>query len=479
MMDFLLEAWVSSLIEVTRVLWMLGAHHPWEPGQPLKLLFAGYNGTRNTGSDVRVQEMLRQVRRVLGADNIALSVMTQNFDRTRGYFGDAHQVFLPDIFPPFLYREVRKYDGVIACEGSMFKSKFANALATMMIGSLGVAAAENKLSVGYGAEAGPMDPMLENMCARYCRRSLIITRNEESQGILSKLGVPTELGTDTAWTFEPHPPEYGRKALGNAGWDGRAPVLVLCPINPFWWPVKASVAKFLARTCLGAYKESHYRSVYFHNAGPAVDAAYKKYLDAMAGAVEAFRAKRNVFPVLVAMERLDAKACEALARQLGGAPVFTSEGHDMFELVSILRCCSLMVSSRYHGIVTSMPGLVASAGVTMDERIRNLMRERGHEHLLLTVDDPDLEPKLLGVMERLATEADAVRDSIARSVVRNLKTMARMGVYLERAVHQRYPEFPVRSGVHRWEEYLPPLSENLDRLVGTYEGATTAAAASD
>ena len=40
----------------------------------------------------------------------------------------------------------------------MFKSKFANALTTMMIGSLGIAAAQNKLSVGYGAEAGHMDP---------------------------------------------------------------------------------------------------------------------------------------------------------------------------------------------------------------------------------------------------------------------------------------------------------------------------------
>jgi len=49
--------------------------------------------------------------------------------------------------------------------------------------------------------------------------------------------------------------------------------------------------------------------------------------------------------------------------------------------------------------------------------------------------------------------------------------MARMGVFLERAVHQRYPEFPVRSGVHSWEEYLPPLSGNLQRLVETYEGA--------
>ena len=177
------------------------------------------------------------------------------------------------------------------------------------------------------------------------------------------------------------------------------------------------------------------------------------------------------------MERLDALACEALAPQLGGVPVFTSDAHDMYEMVSILRCCSLMVSSRYHAIVTSMPGLVPSAGVTMDERIRNLLRERGHSDLLLTVDDPDLEEKLLAVMELLAAEAGPVRDAIARSVVRNLKTMARMGVFLERAVHQMYPEFPVRSGVHSWEEYLPPLSGNLERLLDTYESGGQAAAA--
>ena len=50
----------------------------------------------------------------------------------------------------------------------------------------------------------------------------------------------------------------------------------------------------------------------------------------------------------------------------------------MYQMVSILRAGHLMISSRYHGIVTSMPALVPSAGVTMDERIRNLMQERGH-----------------------------------------------------------------------------------------------------
>jgi len=476
MIDFILQAWTSSLIEFSSALWKLGAGRSWRPGEKLSLLFAGYNGTRNTGSDVRVEEMLRQVRRVLGEKNLALNVMSQNLDWSNGYFGDARQVFLPDIYPPFLFREVRKHHGVIACEGSMFKSKFADALTTMFIGALGIASAENKLSVGYGAEAGFMNPMLEKMCARYCRRSLIITRNEESQEVLSRLGVSSEAGTDTAWTFQPHPPEYGRRVLGAVGWDGRMPVLAVCPINPFWWPVKPSAAKFVAHA-FGAYKESHYRTVYFHKSGWAVDAAYDKYLTALANGVKEFRSKHRVFLILVAMESLDTRACQALAPELGDAPVFSSDTYNMYELVSILRACSLIVSSRYHALVTSMPGLVPSAGVTMDERIRNLMRERGHEDLLLTVDDPDLEAKIVPIMEKLITDADAIRDGMGRSVVRNLKTMARMGVFLERAVHQRYPEFPVRSGVHGWEEYLPPLSPNLERLVETYEGKSAAAAA--
>jgi polysaccharide pyruvyl transferase WcaK-like protein len=475
MMDLVLQAWTSSLIETSGLLWKLGAGRPWQPGERLKLLFAGYNGTRNTGSDVRVEEMLRQVRRVLGEKNLALSVMSQNLDWSRNYFGDARQVFLPDIYPPFLFREVRRQHGVIACEGSMFKSKFADALTTMFIGALGIASAENKLSVGYGAEAGYMDPLLEKMCAHYCRRSLIITRNEESQEVLSRLGVSSEAGTDTAWTFEPHPPEYGRKALSDAGWDGRMPILAVCPINPFWWPVKPSTPKFLAHA-FGAYEESHYRTIYFHKSGKVVDSAYKRYLAALASGIKAFRSKHNIFLVLVAMERLDTRACEALAPELGGAPVFSSESFDMYQLVSILRCCSLIVSSRYHAMVTSMPGLVPSAGITMDERIRNLLRERGHEHLLLTVDDPDLDAKLPVVIERLAADADAIRDGMANSVVRNLKTMARMGVFLEREVHERYPEFPVRSGVHGWEEYLPPLSENLDQLLNRYENTAAAVA---
>jgi polysaccharide pyruvyl transferase WcaK-like protein len=468
MMDLILEAWVSGLIETSKTTWMLGKGKPWQPGEKLKLLFAGYNGARNMGSDVRVEEMLRQLRHILGADKVDFSVMSQNFKFTDGYFEDTAQVHLPDIFPPFLFDEVPKHHGVIACEGSAFKSKFANALTTMMIGSLGIAAAQNKLSVGYGSEAGHMDPLVRKMCGRYCQNSLVITRNEESRVVLRELGVPTELGTDTAWTFEPAPPKFGQKVLQDAGWDGKTPVLVVCPINPFEWPVKASVGKFALRGVAGAYKESHYRSVYFHSSGPAADRALKHYLTSIANAVDAFRKQREVFVVLAATERLDARQAVRISELLGGVPIFTSDQYNMWEMVSILRSCHMMASSRYHGIVTSMPALVPSAGITMDERIRNLMRERGHEDLLMNVDDPDLEPRLLTALHKLASEGEMVAAGIGRTVVKNLKVMARMGVYFEEEVQRRYPDFPTRKGEWGWDDYLPPMSQNLRSLAEAY-----------
>ena len=64
--DRLLQLTMSGLIEAAR------ARHEHSPapqradGEPLKLLLAGYVGTRNTGADVRVEEMIRQFRHLFG-----------------------------------------------------------------------------------------------------------------------------------------------------------------------------------------------------------------------------------------------------------------------------------------------------------------------------------------------------------------------------------------------------------------------------
>src|SRR5439155_16338249 len=156
---------------------------------------------------------------------------------------------------------------------------------------------------------------------------------EESRTVLRKLGVPTELGTDTAWTFEPAPPEYGQKALRDAGWDGRLPVLAVCPINPFEWPVKASVAKLALCSVTGAYKESHYRGPYFHNSGPEAERKYEHYISSIANAVAAFRQRHDIFVVMAATERLDARPALKISGRLGGVPLLSSDEYTMYEIV--------------------------------------------------------------------------------------------------------------------------------------------------
>lgn len=465
--DRALQATVTAFIDANAARYAMGdGGEFWEPGKALKLLLAGYVGTRNTGADVRVEEMIRQFRALLGDDNVELTIMTVDKKLSSGYFRTVRQVTLPAVFPKFLFDECPKHHGVIACEGSMFKSKFANALSAMMAGALGMASSEGKLSVGYGAEAGGMNPSLREYVRKHCQDSLIICRNEPSRDVLGKLDVRTSSGTDTAWTFDPAPLSVGQQLLKDKGWDGEKPVVAVCPINPFWWPVKPDVAKAFAHKFMGQFEYEHYKSIYFHHSSNEVKEKYNKYLDGLAFALERFVKEKNYFPILVGMEQIDRRSAEALSTRLSfDAPLFISNEYDMYQLVSVIRNCSLMASSRYHAIVTSMPGLVPSIGVTMDERIRNLMNDRGHPDFFLEVDDENLGERLLGLFHKVHGNADQVREDIARTIPAQLKLMGQMGIDFLDELCRVYPEFPRKDRPRVWDQHLPPLPANLEKLV--------------
>lgn len=461
---------MGSLIDAASVrhaLDMGGARYA--QGAPLKLLLAGYSGTRNTGADVRVEEMIRQIRTVLGDEHVELSILTIDPALSAGYFRTVRQVRLPYVFPKFLFDECPKHHGVIACEGSMFKSKFATALSVMMGGALGLAAAEGKLSVGYGAEAGQMIPDLRGFVRKHCKHSLIICRNEPSRKLLEGMGIRTRGGTDTAWTFEPAPLSHGQARLRACGWDGVQKLLVLCPINPFWWPTRPDLVKAAARLLGGQFQGEHYKSIYFHEWSEAAAERYDAYLEAMAEAANVFARERGAFVAVVGTEMLDRPACEDLARRLSvKAPVLVSDELDMYELVSVLRNASLLVSSRYHAIVTSMPGGVPSLGVTMDERIQNLMHDRGHADLLLRVDEDGLGDKLVAALRRLERDAERVRGEVLAFVPGQIRTMGQMGMDLLDEVQRLHPEFPVRDVPRSFEHYIPKLSPQLADLMGRH-----------
>lgn len=484
--DRVLQLSMEGLIDTARARHEREPTPRWRAGEPLKLMFVGYVGTRNTGADVRVEEMIRQFRHVFGDEHADLSILTIDPGKTRGYFKTVKQVELPRVFPKFLFEKIHGQHGAIACEGSMFKSKFASALSTMMVGALGLAAAEEKIAVGYGGEAGAMDAGLEALIQKtLADRAFVLTRNPESSAVLKRLGVPTRDGTDTAWTFEGAPASHAEKLLRRAGWDERTPILAICPIHPFWWPVRPDPLKAAVHGLTGAYEKSHYESIYFHEDSPDVDARFARYLAALAGAIDDFERAHDVFPIIVGMEALDRLACErlrALLCERGRAtkpPLFVADDHDMFDMVALLRRSSMIVSSRYHALVCSMPAGVPSVGVTMDERIRNLMADRGQRDLALEVDDPKLDESLFAAMENTWRDRETMPAKIERCVAANLVRQGEMGMHLVDHVRSHYPHFPfaktlgssATGGDGNPLAHLPRLAQQQRDILERWHGA--------
>ena len=461
-----------------------GSAARWQPGEPLRLFLVAYTGDCNTGADARVEALIQQLRHLLGPDQLRLSLLVGPTQFTlnaweratyypsaklRGYFKDAEYVDSTRVMTrlhvaPLLSDAISAAHGAIACEGAMFKSIFSNFISVPMILAMGMANHQGKLSIAYGGEAGHMDRFLTMMAKHYCADSRIIARNKRSQELLCEMGMNAEFGTDTAWTFESASEAWAEKELRARGWDGKTPILAVCPVDRYVFPLHASMRKFLAKSVLKKHAGSHVTGLYFWSDTPMSDKAHH-YANSLADAVKAYHREESVFPVVIAMDKMDSRICALLSERLDGAPIFNSLRYDMFQMVAILRKCDLLVSSRYHAVVLSMPGLVPSAGISFDERLVNVMAERGQEQLIVGFDDPDLASKLVDLFRQLRRDREKIQEGIARTVVQNVKTLASMGKIVADEVTRCYPEFQLPQGRTSWEHYLPPLPAHLVPLV--------------
>jgi hypothetical protein len=84
----------------------------------------------------------------------------------------------------------------------------------------------------------------------------------------------------------------------------------------------------------------------------------------------------------------------------------------------------------------------------------------------MRVTDDGLGERLLDAMRRLDRDAERVRHETLRFVPGQVRAMGQMGVDFIDEVQRTYPEFPARDVPRTWENFLPPLSPELQRLMG-------------
>lgn len=412
----------------------VGCCGAWKPRERLRLLLVGYNGARNTGSDVRVAALARQIKEVFGADNVEITVMALDRAALAGYFdNDVILREFSSIFLWDLYRACCESHAAILCEGSTLKSTFANGLTLFMCEAAGIMAAQGKPCVAYGSEVGDMAPYVRRTARRLCRNTCFITRTEDALAALKALGLEGRAGTDTAWTYDGAiGADEARSLLTRQGWDGRKPLLGVAVINPFCWPVRASLGKWVRAGVTGR-REGQYDKWYFFSDSPRRRAAYARYIDGVAQGVGGFLREHDCFPVVIGMERLDERACADLAARLDRpCAMFLSGSTPANVMAGILHCLDALVTSRYHAAVLGMQAGVPFAAVSMDERLDGIAKELGIEgSCLCHVTNAELANRIHTALSGIVRDRAAMVEAIRRQVGVYRERLRGMGAFLK------------------------------------------------
>jgi len=239
-------------------------YEEYEKGKPLKILLVGYNGARNTGADARVVALTQQLEKVLGTKGTELTVMALDADNLNGYFSEYVRLFRFTTFFIFsLLKACSRHHVAILCEGSTLTPTFAEALCVFFCEAAGIMRSQGKPCIGYGSEVGKLDGWLARLSSELCRDTYFIVRTKELLLNLQALGLKGHVGTDTAWTFQTHEGiAWARKHLMDAGWDGKMPLIGVAPLNPFCWPVRPSLKKWI-KAMLTGDRSLQYDKFYF------------------------------------------------------------------------------------------------------------------------------------------------------------------------------------------------------------------------
>ena len=291
-------------------------------------------------------------------------------------------------------------------------------------------------------------------------------------------------GTDTAWTFdEGDVAQEASQLLGKHGFQDGQRLLIVCP-GACGDHLRYQPGRWLEELIRGRHSPSFsWAPGYFWNKGPRADGANAQAeitrAQALGQAIREIKSQWDVSPLIIGMQGpVDIHKCRLVAAELDDAPVLSSEEHAIEVIVVVLRKAYILISARYHACVLSMPAGVPAIGIRGDLRFERMLGAQHRLHLLVPEKHVNGNDKAKHYKEQFLHAFECVNSNHAefsqqteQFVVQQLHMMSGMGQELARIIKTAYPDFPIETN-ESWENFLPPLSERLKRLLNatTQEG---------
>ena len=337
-----------------------------------KVFCLGYNGSNNTGSEVRLISIIEDVRSVFD-NKVNITIPTFNIKNLRRYIKEDQNLkitHLPSIYHFSITNAVKNHDLIILVEGSCYMDTWTWALLWAFLLATKQAYASGKLVVAYSVDAGEIKSSnLVKACREIDKTDLIIVRNRAAAERLKKWGItaPIEVTADSAFTFNPDPTFEG---IVNDVWpEAKGKVIGFAMIDFYCWPV---VMRLWGRR-RDCYKWPYYFSRSKERRISTTEMAKRFALEA-----NRIIKKYNCYVALICMEELD----ESFAQQVRSyitnknrTKIFSASQYNASQMTYLLRNLNLLVSSRYHACILSMQAGIPTVAIGHDLRLKELFEE--------------------------------------------------------------------------------------------------------
>ena len=147
---------------------------------------------------------------------------------------------------------------------------------------------------------------------------------------------------------------------------------------------------------------------------------------------------------LLSMEGLDTAFTTRIQQHMKHADrtkVFSSTQYNASQMTGILRSLDLLITSRYHAGVLSLPALVPQTAIGHDLRIQDLYSDLDIPELFVDHEDPDRYKKLSDNVETLFNQYSTLRNKLQKGyeayVTREKRNQQLFRAFLE----ANYPEW--------------------------------------
>ena len=373
------------------------------------ILLVGYNGANNTGAEAKLLVSIDEIRSVIGPD-ACITIPSLNEANLRRYIKETPNLKIKPVRPSLFFIDIKKFvkenDLIILVEGSCYMDTWGSALLWYYLLATRYAHAMKKPCIAYSVDAGHASRFNRWLIRREASKtSLILARTKEAAQRLQNFQVkaPIQVTADNAFAFQPEPKDND---LLKRVWPEASHIVGIAAEDIYIWPVQIKPWD---------RKKYCYRWPYYYQHSKSCRAKSELLIDVLAVQADEIVEKYDKDIALLSMEGLDTDFINKIQQHMKHAnrtKIFSSAQYNASQMTSVLRNLELLVTSRYHAGVLSLPNNVPQTAIGHDLRIKDFYTDLEIPELFVDHEDPDRYKALSDNVEKIFDQYNTIKSKL-------------------------------------------------------------------